>query len=63
MDIRDYIYRGQVVRTRFIMANSRIVGKSSCWVTVKAGDHRFLTGRTRDEVESKIDHALSGRPS
>jgi hypothetical protein len=58
MDVRDYVYRGQVVRIRFVMANSKVVGKSSCWVTVRAGDHRFLTGRTRVEIEAKIDQAL-----
>lgn len=64
MDIRDYVYRGQVVRIRYVMSNSRIIGKSSCWVTVNSGDHRFVTGKSRVEIEAKIDEALlaGGRP-
>jgi hypothetical protein len=58
MDIRDYVYRGQIVRTRFVLSNSRIVGKSSCWVTVRSGSHQFLTGKTTMEIEAKIDQAL-----
>lgn len=64
MDIRDYLYRGYVVRTRFIMANSEVVGKSSCWITAVSGDRQFLTGTTKTEIEGKIDQALRdlGKP-
>ena len=63
MDIRDYLYRGQVVRTQSIVSNSTIVQRSSCWVTIKNGDHRYVTGESKVEVEQKIDRMLEIRRS
>lgn len=58
MDVRDYMYRGQVVCRRYLVVNCDIIRRSTCWVSLLAGTNRRVTGDSKAEIETKIDEVL-----
>lgn len=58
MDIRDYMYRGQLVCNRYLVVNCEIIRRSTCWVSRLAGADRKVIGDSQAEIETKIDEVL-----
>ena len=58
MDVRDYLYRGQVICRRYLVVNCDVIRRSTCWVGLLAGTNQKVMGDSKAEIETKIDNLL-----